>query len=212
MFKRARCVIILARHFCCLSWAHPYGKMRAKQARHFPALLSLESGARLSHQPERSCAASRSRCTSRIGGTRDLAFVLPIKVGGVAIPHAIGRTRRVEVFAQHQTAGLLQPQPLLELQGAHRRDGLEVVMEPRDAHSQLARHLLDAQWLVEVLTESPDRSGDVRGVAPLDRQVTEAGSLLSSQEPVDNFPRDQRQENLRFSGGIQKAREAHEGV
>jgi len=28
---------------------------------------------------------------------------------------------RVEVFAQHQTAGFLQPQLLLELQGAHRR-------------------------------------------------------------------------------------------
>src|SRR6266566_5118332 len=101
------------------------------------------------------------------------AFVLPIEVGGVVVPHAIGRTCRVQVFAQHQTAGLLEPQLLLELQGAHRRDGLEVVVQTRYAHSQLSRDILDAQWLVEVLTESLDRSGDGGGVAPQDRQVTE---------------------------------------
>ena len=36
------------------------------------------------------------------------AFVLPVKVRGIVVPHAIGRTGRVVVFAQHQTAGLLQ--------------------------------------------------------------------------------------------------------
>jgi hypothetical protein len=41
------------------------------------------------------------------------AFVLAIEVGGVVV----GRTCRVEVFAQHQTPGLQEPQPLLELQG-----------------------------------------------------------------------------------------------
>ncbi len=43
------------------------------------------------------------------------AFVLTIEVGGIVIAHTVGRTGRVEVFAQHQAAGLLQPQPLLEL-------------------------------------------------------------------------------------------------
>src|SRR5881398_2384233 len=47
------------------------------------------------------------------------AFILTIEVGGVVVAHAVGRTGRVEVFAQHQPAGLLQPQPLLELQGTH---------------------------------------------------------------------------------------------
>ena len=72
--------------------------------------------------------------------------------------------------------------------------------------------ILDAQWLVEVLTESLDRSGDVGGVAPQDRQVTEPGTLLSHQESVDNFPRDQRQKDLRFGRGIQEPDEPHEGV
>src|SRR6266487_4659323 len=36
------------------------------------------------------------------------AFVLPIEVGGIVVSHAIGCTSRVEVFAQHQTAGLLE--------------------------------------------------------------------------------------------------------
>jgi hypothetical protein len=147
-----------------------------------------------------------------MGGTRDLAFVLPVEVRGVLVAHAIGCTGRVEVFAQQQTAGLQQPQPLLELQGAQRRDSLEVVVEHRDAHAQLSRHLFDAQWLVEILTESFDRSGDGGGVAPQDRQVTEPGTLLSSQEPVDNFPGKQRQKDRRFVRSIQEPGDPHHGI
>jgi hypothetical protein len=44
-------------------------------------------------------------------------------VGGVLVPHARGGTGRGKVFAQYQTAGELSPQPLLKLQGTHRRDG-----------------------------------------------------------------------------------------
>ena len=36
--------------------------------------------------------------------------------------------------------------------------------------------------------------------------------LLSHQEPVDNFPREQRQEHRRFGGGIQEPGEPHHGV
>jgi hypothetical protein len=80
------------------------------------------------------------------------------------VSHPIGCTGRIEVFAQHQTARLLEPQLLLELQGAHRRNGLEVMMQTRDAHSQFACEALDTKWLVEVLTKSLDRSGDEAGV------------------------------------------------
>ena len=72
------------------------------------------------------------------------AFVFPVEVRGIVVPHAIGSTGCVEVFAQHETAGLLEPQLLLELQGTHRRDSLELGMEPRDAHAQLTRDLLNA--------------------------------------------------------------------
>src|SRR5205807_8012352 len=80
------------------------------------------------------------------------------------------------------------------------------------AHAQLTCELLDAQWLVEILTESIDCSGDVGGVAPLKSKVTESATLLSHQESVDNFPRDQRQEDPRFGRGIQESDEPHEGV
>jgi hypothetical protein len=81
------------------------------------------------------------------------AFILSIEVGGIVVAHAVGGTGRIEVFAQHQAAGLLQAQPLLKLQGTQRRDCFEVVMEPRDAHAKLSREALDVQGLVEVLTE-----------------------------------------------------------
>src|SRR6266487_830660 len=156
--------------------------------------ISHEPGERCSSLSSASAILRRFPQPLHVAHRRDAeeAFVLPIEVGGVMVPHAIGGTCRVEVLAQHQTAGLLQPQPLLELQGAHRRDGLEVVVEPRDAHSQLSRDILDAKWLVEVLTESLDRSGNVGCVATLKSKVTESATLLSHQESVDNFPRDQR--------------------
>ena len=45
------------------------------------------------------------------------ALVLPIKVRGVVVADAVAGAGRVEVLAQQQTAGLLEPQLLLELQG-----------------------------------------------------------------------------------------------
>jgi hypothetical protein len=43
------------------------------------------------------------------GWDTEEAFVLPIEVGGVVVAYAIGRTGSVEVFAQQQTTGLLEP-------------------------------------------------------------------------------------------------------
>jgi hypothetical protein len=42
--------------------------------------------------------------------------------------------------------------------------------------------------------------------------MTESAALLSHQETIDNFPRDQRHEDLRFGRGIQEPDEPHHGV
>ena len=140
------------------------------------------------------------------------AFVLPIEVRGVMVPHAKSRTGRVEVFAQQQAPGLLEPHLLLELQRTHGRDGLEVVVQRRDAHPQLARKLLDAQGPVEISTQALNRLGDAGGIASSDHKVTEPGALRSDQEPVDNFPRDQRQQDPRVGRAIQEPDQPHHGV
>src|SRR5689334_20572128 len=103
------------------------------------------------------------------GGNTKEAFVVSIEVGGVLIPDAKGSTGRIQIFPQHQTTGLLKSQPLLELHGAHRGDGLEVMVEARNAHAQLVREILDVQWLVEVTAQSGNGSGDSGGVLPQDR-------------------------------------------
>jgi hypothetical protein len=54
-----------------------------------------------------------------------------------------------------------------------RCDGFEVVLQPRDVHAQFARQLLNAQGLVEIVTESLDCSDDGGGgwaSAPCDLQ------------------------------------------
>src|SRR3712207_2274124 len=63
-------------------------------------------------------------------------LVLAAEVRGVVVAHAVAGARRVEALTEHQPAGLLQPQLLLELQRAHRGDLLEVVVEARGAHPE----------------------------------------------------------------------------
>src|SRR6266487_1025793 len=138
------------------------------------------------------------------GWDTEEAFVFPIEVRGVMIPYAVGGTRRIEVFAQHQPPSFQEPQSLLELHRAERRDGLKVVLQPRHAHAQFVREPLDAQRLVEVLTEALDRAGNRRGVASQECQMTKPIPLLTFQESIDNFPGDERQEHPRFGRLIQE--------
>src|SRR2546421_2693621 len=138
------------------------------------------------------------------GWDTEEAFVFPIEVRGVMIPDAVGGTRRIEVFAQHQPPSFQEPQSHLTLNRAERCDRLRVVLQPRHAYAQFVREPLNAKRLVEVLTEALDRAGDRGGVASQECQVTEPIPLLSFQESIDNFPCEERQEHLRFVRGIQE--------
>src|SRR5437868_10666522 len=140
------------------------------------------------------------------------AFVLPIEVGSVLVADTRRSTCCVKIFAQHETTCLLEPQPLLELLEAHRCDGFEAVLQTGNAHAQLTCELLDAQGLVEFLEESLDGSGNGRGVAPGERQVTESAPLLSHQKTIDDFPCVKRLEHLCFGRSIQEPDQSHEGV
>lgn len=63
-------------------------------------------------------------------GPTEVALVLAAEVQGVVVPHSGAGHCGLEVLAEHQPAGLLEPQLLLELERAHRRHGLEVGVEP----------------------------------------------------------------------------------
>ena len=64
-----------------------------------------------------------------LGWRSEKLFVLAAKVRWVFVAHTEPGTCRVQVFAQHQTASFLQSYLFLKLQWAHRRHGLEVMME-----------------------------------------------------------------------------------
>ena len=97
-----------------------------------PALYRTSPYLSLSRESER--FSSQSLHVAPGGDTKE-AFVVSIEVGSVLIPDTIGRAGRIQVFREHQTTGLLKSQPLLELHGAHRGDGLEVMVEARNAHA-----------------------------------------------------------------------------
>jgi hypothetical protein len=64
----------------------------------------------------------------------------------------VAGARGVEILGQHEMAGLPEPQLLLELQGAHRGNRPEVVVEARDAHPDLPGDVFDPERPVEVQT------------------------------------------------------------
>lgn len=84
-------------------------------------------------------------------------LVVAAEVRGVTVADAVAGARRVQLFAEHQAARLLEPDLLLELQRAHRGDGLEMVVEARDAHSALTREFLDPQRLVVMVAQVANR-------------------------------------------------------
>ena len=116
------------------------------------------------------------------------------------------------MLAEHEAPGLLEPELLLELQGAHRRDRLELVVKARDAHPHLPRQAVDPQRLVELPAQPLDGFRDAIGGAAQERQVTEPVSLFSHQQPVDDLPRDQRPHNPHFARRVQEPHEAHRGI
>jgi hypothetical protein len=73
----------------------------------------------------------------------ELLLVIAAEVGRIFVAHTESGARRVQVFAEHQTACFLESYLFLELQRAHRRDRLEVMMKARNAHSKLARDVFN---------------------------------------------------------------------
>src|SRR5215213_8910711 len=105
-------------------------------------------------------------------------LVLAGEVRGVRVAHAVAGARGVEILAEHEAAGLLQAHPLLELQGTHRGDRLEVVVEARDAHPQLPGDVFDPERPVEVFAQALQGSSDAVGMAAEDRDLTQPAALL----------------------------------
>jgi hypothetical protein len=74
----------------------------------------------------------------------------------------------------------LKPQLLLELQGTHGSDRFEVMVEAGDTHAQLAGDVFDPQWLVKVLPQSIDSSGNVVSVATRQSAGADPLALLAA--------------------------------
>jgi hypothetical protein len=138
------------------------------------------------------------------GRRAEQTFVFAVKVGCVVVADAVGGAGSVEVFCEHKATRFLQAQAFLELQRAHRRNRLKVVVETRNTHAQIARDSFNLKRLVEVLTETNNRGGNVRSVAAQVGEVAKSISLCPQQETVDNLPHDKRHEDARFGWAIEQ--------
>jgi hypothetical protein len=123
-------------------------------------------------------------------------------VRSIVIPHPVGNTGSVKVLPQHQTASLLEPQLLLELQRTHGSDRFEVMVKARNAHAKLSCNAFNPDRLVKVFAKSIDGFGDVVGVATQNSNLTQPSTLLSQEEAINDFPLNQGCENMCFRRGI----------
>jgi len=106
-------------------------------------------------------------------------FILAVEVRGIIIAYSVARACRIQALPEHQAAGFLQPQLLLELQRAHCGQRPEVMVEARNAHPELARDLLDPQLLVEVSPEPVEGRGDAVGAPAQGRHLRDPAALLA---------------------------------
>lgn len=81
---------------------------------------------------------------------------------------------RVEVFAEHQTACLLESVSVSDTARAHGRHGFEVMMKARD---KFARAVFNFKRLIEVFTQMPDRLGNAVRVSSRSREMAEPSTL-----------------------------------
>ena len=78
------------------------------------------------------------------------AAVFPAELRSALIPHVPTRSTCVHHRRQHETPRLLEAQHLLVLQGAHRGDGLEVLVKRGNTHVRQLGQLFDFHGLGEI--------------------------------------------------------------
>ncbi len=133
-----------------------------------------------------------------------MAFVLAAEVRSVVVTDLEARLGRVETFGEHEPPGLLKAEFLLKLQGAHGGDGFEVGMKAGDAHANLARDFLNAEWLGEILAQLSDSPDHAMGVAANRCQVAHAMALLAGEKPVDDLANDERSQDPVLFGQLEQ--------
>src|SRR6266404_1793796 len=128
----------------------------------------------------------------------ELLLVIAVKVRRVLVADAESGARRVQVFAEHQTACFLESYLFLKLQGTHRCHGLEVMVKAGDAHPKFVRDLFHLQLFVKMLSQVADRFRNAAGVASSE-QMCKPRTLTAGQQSVNYLLYDERCEEFALS-------------
>ncbi|VTZ61716.1 conserved hypothetical protein [Sinorhizobium medicae] len=124
-----------------------------------------------------------------------MAGIFAAELGLALITDLVAGIAGIEALLQHQAPCLLEAELLLVLQRAHRRDGLEMVMQRGNAHADAACEVFDAQRPGIMLFQPGDRTADLVRLALRCRHLSELGAVRPEQQPVKEFLFDQRQEH-----------------
>src|SRR4051795_4131446 len=87
-----------------------------------------------------------------------------------------------------------------------------MMMKARNAHSELARHLIHSERLVKVLAQPSDRPGYAAGMPSRSQQMAEPRTLPALQKAVNDLSNDERREKLAPVGCVEKPDQSDDRV
>ncbi len=120
--------------------------------------------------------------------------VFPVELAGTLIADFEGGTCCIQTLIEHAFSGYMQSKLLLVLQGAHRGERTELVVQGRYAHPRHGREFLNAQGLSVVHPEPLDRLGRTVALLAECSDGAEMFPLRAAKQAEDDFTLDQTAE------------------
>ena len=88
-------------------------------------------------------------------------LILPVELRRALVADGQARTGGILAFREHEALGLVQAQPLVELQRAERRHFLKMAVERGGGHVHLLSQLVDLQRFPVIVPQPRDGLGDL---------------------------------------------------
>ena len=142
-------------------------------------------------------------------------LILPVELRRALVADGQARTGGILAFREHEALGLVQAQPLVELQRAERRHFLKMAVERGGGHVHLLSQLVDLQRFPVIVPQPRDGLGDLIALGTEGVQSAQEFPLRADEQAVMDFADNERPEYgdlLRFLEKIDKAQERMQDI
>lgn len=148
--------------------------------------------------------------TSLCGGSPNSPLILPVELRRALVADGQTCAGGILAFREHEALGLVQAQPLVELQRAERRHFLKMAVERGGGHVYLLSQLVDLQRFPVIVPQPRDGLGNLIALGAEGVQSAQEFPLGADEQAVMDFADNERPEYgdlLRFLEKLDEAQE-----